>query len=354
MNLERDDTLRLLAEALTGWLATNLPIERRRTMRDGAAHIACWRSMQQALGLAGAGLPEAWGGFGGGAEAHMVIMEALGAALAVVPYAESAVLVGTLLQCLGLDDLGRALAGGETLIVCAWEEPQSRGHAAAIETRAVPQGAQWRLTGTKRAVRWAAEADMVLATARTDQGPALFRIDAPLPLRPCRLIDDHPAADLDLADTPAQLLATAIGPALDRAVGAATAAICAEAVGLMRTMLDDTIAYTRDRRQFGQPLATFQVLQHRMVDMRMLIEQSAAAALLAALKGDDPAVIAAAKTTVGEAARQVGQQAVQLHGAMGLTEELRVGHYFRRTTAIENQYGDADFHLRRYARLRVA
>jgi alkylation response protein AidB-like acyl-CoA dehydrogenase len=119
-------------------------------------------------------------------------------------------------------------------------------------------------------------------------------------------------------------------------------------------MLDDTIDYTRQRKQFGQPLASFQVLQHRMVDMRMGIEQSAAAALLAALKGEDPAVIAAAKTTVSEFARKVGQDAVQLHGAMGLTEELRVGHYFRRTTAIENQYGDADYHVRRYAGLRVA
>ncbi|WP_226016135.1 acyl-CoA dehydrogenase family protein [Novosphingobium sp. FKTRR1] len=358
MNLELDDDLRLLADSVSGWLAQHLPFDRRRALRGGMAQRAFWDEFQGALAVAGAGLPESLGGFGGGAPAHMVVMEAAGAALAPLPYIDSAVLVGTLLTELGGHDaLGQAIAKGEALAVLAWEEAQSRGEPLSLRTTA-EQGASggWTLTGTKRAVRWAAEADTVLVTAQTTQGPAIFRLTGPLALTTYRLIDDHPAADLVLDGQPGELLAVgdAVAAALVLAVDAATAALCAEAVGLMRTLLADTIDYTRQRKQFGQTLSSFQVLQHRMVDMRMQIEQAAAAALLAALKPRDPAVISAAKTTIGDAVRFVGQQAVQLHGAMGMTEELRVGHYFRRTTAIENQFGDADRHLARYVALKVA
>lgn len=358
MNLEPDDDLRLLAESLSGWLAQHLPFERRREMRDAASQVALWREMNVALGLAGAGLPAAWGGFGRGSEAHMVVAEALGVALAPTPYVESAVLAGTLLEALAENDLGQAIADG-AIIVVAWEEPQSRGDPASIRTTARADGNGWRLDGLKRAVRWAGEAEALVVSAMTPEGPALFRVapGAPgLALREYRLIDDHPACDVTLEGAQAELLVVgdAAALALAHAVDAATAATCAEGVGLMRTLLDDTIAYTRERKQFGQALASFQVLQHRMVDMRILVEQSSAAALLAALQVDDPAAVSAAKTTVGEAVRKVGQEAVQLHGAMGLTEELRVGHYFRRTTAIENQFGDADAHLARYRELKLA
>jgi alkylation response protein AidB-like acyl-CoA dehydrogenase len=203
------------------------------------------------------------------------------------------------------------------------------------------------------------QADVLLVSASTPDGPGLFHVEPDAPgvsRRPVRLIDDHPACDLALEETPARLVSAGsdASAALSAAVDAATAAVCAEAVGLMRTLLDDTIDYTRQRKQFGQALASFQVLQHRMVDMRMAVEQASAAALLAALRPDDPAAVSTAKTTIGEAVRFVGQQAVQLHGAMGLTEDLRVGHYFRRTTAIENQFGDADRHLARYRDLRIA
>ncbi|WP_225206527.1 acyl-CoA dehydrogenase family protein [Novosphingobium huizhouense] len=356
MNLELDEDLRMLADSVSGWLKQYLPFDRRRELRGGAAMRAFWDEMQGALGIAGAGLPEAWGGFGHGPEAHMVVAEALGSALAPTPYIESPVVVGTLLAKLGgHDELGAALAAGK-LVVLGWEEEQSRGDARSVRTQAVQDGASWRLTGTKRAVRWAAQADTVLATARTTDGLALFRIDGAAPTRDYRLIDDHPAADLLLDATPATLIAAgdAAEAAILAAVDAGTAAVCAEGVGLMRTLLDDTVDYTKQRKQFGQALASFQVLQHRMVDMRIQLEQSAAAAILAALRGNDPAAVSAAKAQVGEAARYIGQQAVQLHGGMGLTEELRVGHYFRRTTAIENQFGDADAHTRRYRKLKVA
>jgi len=356
VNLELSEDLRMLADSVAGWLKQHLPFDRRRDMREGAPMLAFWQEMHGALGLAGAGLPEAWGGFGHGAEAHMVVAEALGTALAATPYIEAPVVVGTLLGRLGgQEELGAALAAG-SVVVLAWEEEQSRGDATSVRTVAVPEGGAWALSGTKRAVRWAAQAETVLVTAQTANGLAVFRLDGPAPMRDYRLIDDHPAADLLLDRTPATLIAAgeAAASAILAAVDAGTAAVCAEGVGLMRTLLHDTVDYTRQRKQFGQPLAAFQVLQHRMVDMRIHLEQSAAAALLAALRGGDPAAVSAAKAQVGEAARYIGQQAVQLHGGMGLTEELRVGHYFRRATAIENQFGDADAHTLRYRKLKVA
>lgn len=360
MNLELDEDLRLLGESLAGWLKQNLPFDRRRNLRAPDAQLAFWQELNAALGLAGAGLLENWGGFGAGMPAHMVAMEALGAALAPTPYVETAVIAGTLLARLDpASELGGAIVSFSQLVIPAWEEVQSRGDPMSLRTTATQAGDSWRLSGAKCAVRWGAEADVLLVSAMTPQGPGLFRLDpaaAGVTRRGVRLIDDHPACELKLADAPAQAIAIgqAVADALVAAIDAGTAAVCAEGVGLMRTLLDDTIDYTRQRKQFGQTLASFQALQHRMVDMRILIEQSAAAMLLAVLKVDDQSAVSTAKTTVSEAVRKIGQEAVQLHGAMGLTEELRVGHYFRRTTAIENQFGDADRHVARYRNLKFA
>ncbi|WP_374528659.1 acyl-CoA dehydrogenase family protein [Novosphingobium sp.] len=360
MNLELDDDLRMLGESLSGWLGQHLPFERRATLRAPAAQLAFWRELDGALTLAGAGLPESWGGFGAGMSAHMVVMEALGAALASTPYVESAVIAGTLLERLAPQGpLGPQIASGEKLVIPAWDEVQGRGDPLSLRTTASEGADGWRITGAKCAVRWGGQADVLLVSAITAQGPGVFVVDpsaSGVAGREVRLIDDHPALELTLSDAPGTPLAVgeAAGAALVAAIDAGTAAVCAEGVGLMRTLLDDTIDYTKQRKQFGQTLVSFQALQHRMVDMRMLIEQSAAAVLLAVLKVDQPAAVSTAKTTVGEAVRKVGQEAVQLHGAMGLTEELRVGHYFRRATAIENQFGDADRHLARYRDLTLA
>lgn len=360
MNLELDDDLRMLGESLSGWLGQNLPFERRARLRAPQDQLAFWRELNGALALAGAGLPEGWGGFGSGMGAHMVVMEALGAALASTPYVETAVIAGTLLERLDpAGPLGPQIASGERLVVPAWDEVQGRGDPLSLRTIASEGASGWRITGAKCAVRWGGQADVLLVSALTPDGPGVFVVapkDSGILGREIRLIDDHPALELKFVDAPAQPLAIgeSAAAALVAAIDAGTAAVCAEGVGLMRTLLDDTIDYTKQRKQFGQVLASFQALQHRMVDMRMLIEQSTAATLLAVLKADQPAAVSAAKTTVGEAVRKVGQEAVQLHGAMGLTEELRVGHYFRRTTAIENQFGDADRHLARYRNLKFA
>ena len=163
-----------------------------------------------------------------------------------------------------------------------------------------------------------------------------------------------PAADLDLdglwLDSAAEIGRGQDGEAaLQAAVDAAIAALAAEAAGLARVLLDDTLLYTKQRKQFGATLSSFQALQHRMVDMLMLREAISAAAMLAALKPGDAQATAAAKATIGDALRKIGQEAVQLHGAMGMTEELRVGHYFKRATAIEQRLGTSDLHVARYA-----
>jgi alkylation response protein AidB-like acyl-CoA dehydrogenase len=143
-------------------------------------------------------------------------------------------------------------------------------------------------------------------------------------------------------------------PLIELVVDEATAALCSEAVGGMRQMLHDTVEYTKQRRQFGQPLASFQVLQHRMVDMYMALEQAVSAVYLATLQLDADATtrrkaVSAAKVTIGRSARMIGQNAVQLHGGMGMTDELAISHYFKRATVIEHEFGNVDFHLARYA-----
>ena len=358
MDLEFSEEERLLRDSLARFLAQQLPFEKRRAMRGAEAQLAAWREVDAAIGVGAAPLPERIGGFGGGRVAAMIVAEELGAALAVTPFIDCHILSATLLLALGEEARVGAIVRGDALVVTAIEEPQTRGAIAAIRTRAEPAPDGWTLTGRKIAVPFAAEASDIILPARDESGrlrlfllPAASLCDK---LHAYLTIDDGPAADL-LLDGLWVPRASEIGAgqdgeaALAAAVEAAVAALCAEAAGLARVLLDDTLAYTRQRRQFGQPLSSFQALQHRMVDMLLLREQISAAALLAALKPGDARASAAAKATANEAIRQIGQEAVQLHGAMGMTEELRVGHYFKRATAIEQRLGTRDAHVARYA-----
>ena len=205
-----------------------------------------------------------------------------------------------------------------------------------------------------------------MITAQTPEGISLFltEFDAASPppgmtVHCFRTIDDRRAADLVLDEVrlPSDaLLGEAEWPSLARARDEGAAAVCSEAVGCMRKVLADTVEYAKQRHQFGQPIGSFQVLQHRMVDMYIELEQAVAAVYLAVLNLDaEPAVraraVSAAKVTVGRAARFVGQNAVQLHGGMGMTEELAIGHYFKRLTAMQYEFGTTDHHLSRYAAL---
>jgi len=358
MDLEFSEEERLLRDSLARFLTQRFPFEKRRGLRGAEAQLAAWREIDAAIGVGAAPLPEHVGGFGGGRVAAMIVAEELGAALAVTPFIDCHVLSATLLLALGEDARARAIARGDALVITAIEEPQTRGDIAATRARAMAAPGGWALIGRKIAVPFAAEASDILLPARDEGGQ--LRIFQLRPASLCdklhayRTIDDAPAADL-LLDGVRVDTASEIGrgrdaeAALHAAVEAAVAALCAEAAGLARVLLDDTLAYTRQRRQFGQPLSSFQALQHRMVDMLLLREEISAAALLAALKPRDARASAGAKATVNEAIRKIAQEAVQLHGAMGMTEELRVGHYFKRATAIEQRLGTSDAHVARYA-----
>ena len=369
MDLSLSDEQVMLRDTLTRYLAQSFAFDPHRE-RDADA---LWHALGRNLGVLGATLPAEAGGLGGGAVETMVIADALGEALAPVPYIETAVIAAGLLKRVPGERAAALLptiADGSVRAVLAAGEADSRQALEAVATTAKQSGNGWQLDGEKVVIAGAPGADWLLVTARTSgatrdvRGVSLFLVPATadgLSRHDYRLIDGLPASDLTLAGVqlPADALLGSEGgalPLLEQARDDGIAALCAEAAGLTRKMLADTVAYTKERRQFGQPLASFQALQHRMVDMFIAVEQATSAAYLAALHLDDEAAdraraIAAAKATVADAVRFVGQNAVQLHGGMGMTDELAVGHYFRRATAIEQQFGAADHHAKRYAAL---
>ena len=361
MDLKLDEQQQLLRQSLDRYLERTLPFDARRGQTGPGAFIEYWQMLERDLGIAAAGLPESCGGFDGGSESEMIVSATLARALAVTPYIACNVLTATLLDELGQDVLLDRIVGGGFLATTAIEEPHTRGDVSLIGARAEERGGAWYLTGTKCVVDFAAQADLLLVPARTaDRQFALFAIEPARfgeGLKSFALIDDTPAADLicdDLRLPQDTCIArgAAVLPALERAVARALSACCAEASGIAAVMVADTVAYTKEREQFGVPIASFQALQHRMVDMWSKAQEIEAAALLAALRNDDPAAVSAAKATVGEGLRLIGQEAVQLHGAMGLTEDLRVGHYFKRATVLENRLGTTADHVERYRKLR--
>lgn len=353
----------LLRDGLTKFLAARYDLaESRSAAKTGAGwQPGIWRAFADELGILGATFPESVGGIGGGPTELMVITEALGHALVIEPYVGTVVTSGGLL--LRADtDRSRALleeiAAGDAVVALADIDGDS-------ETGAERDGDGWILRGTKAVVADAPLATHLLISAQTPQGISLFctEFDAAAPpagltVHAYRTIDDRRAADLTIDELrlPADALLGEAGPSLERARDEAAAAVCSEAVGGMRKVLADTVEYCRQRQQFGQPIGSFQVLQHRMVDMYMEVEQAVAAVYLAILNlAAEPDVraraVSAAKATVGRAARFVGQNAVQLHGGMGMTEELAIGHYFKRLTAVQYEFGSTDQHLARYATL---
>jgi alkylation response protein AidB-like acyl-CoA dehydrogenase len=232
-----------------------------------------------------------------------------------------------------------------------------------VTTTAHRDGDAWLLDGAKIVALNAPLATHLIVTASTPAGLSLFLVDLAadttgLTMNKYRTVDDRWAADIELRGVRAVLLGPdgAAWPSLAQARDEGAAAVCAEAVGNMRKVLADTVEYSKQRHQFGAPIGSFQALQHRMVDMHMELEQSVAAVYLAVLNlGAEPdrraRAVSAAKATVGRAARFIGQNAVQLHGGMGMTEELAIGHYFKRLTAMQYEFGSTDFHVARYAAL---
>jgi alkylation response protein AidB-like acyl-CoA dehydrogenase len=325
-----------------------------------------WKTFAE-LGWLAVGAPEELGGFGGPIET-LLLMEQFGRGLVVSPYVGQVVLAGTLLRSAGRDEELARLVEGDERFAVAYEEPHARYDPAKVETAAVRDGDAYVLTGSKVRVLDASTAGTLLVSARTGDEISLFAVpaDAPNVARERYAAEDgYDVANVRLDGVrvdAANLVGPAGGglPLLERALDHAIAALCAEGLGLMSLMLEATVEYTKQRQQFGVPIGSFQALQHRMAEMFIEVELARSMAYLAAMtlteENDDVKRrrgISAAKAQVAKSGRFVGQNAIQLHGGIGMSEEYKVGHYFKRMTAVERLLGDADYHIARYVASRA-
>ena len=363
----------LLRDSVAGWLADHYDFDQRRAAVSTplGRRPETWSAFANDLGLLGATFPEADGGLGGGPLEAMVILEAFGGRLVTEPYLGTAVIGGGFLTAASSPMAREIIAeiiAGRTILAFAWAEPRGRYDLAHLETTARKDGGGWILGGHKSVVVDAPWADRLIVTARTGggrrerAGVSLFLVDkaaAGVTTRDYPTVDGGRASEVYFEDVavPGEALLAPEGEALplvERIVDEAIAGVCAEACGVLRGLHEGTVDYTRQRRQFGAPLSSFQVLQHRMVDMYIQFEQAISMTYMAHIKLSAPEkerakAISAAKVQIGRSARYIGQQSIQLHGGVGMTMEYKIGHYFKRMTMIESTLGDSDFHLRRLA-----
>ncbi|MBX3454733.1 acyl-CoA dehydrogenase family protein [Ferrovibrio sp.] len=372
MDFQLSDEQKLLADSLEGWLRKQYAFEDwRKLVRSELGYSqANWQTFAE-MGWLGVALPEDHGGLGGGPVETMVIAERFGAALVAEPYFSSIVLGGGLVAIAG-DQAQQAeilpkLAEGRIKLAFAFAEHGSRFALNEVATKATKTGAGYAISGKKIVVWDAPGADLLIVLARTaggsgdENGLGLFLVDnkaAGVTRRDYRTVDARRAADISFENASAIALgdAEAAFPHVMAVVDKAIAYLAAEAVGAMQVLHETTLAYVKTRKQFGRAIGDFQVIQHRMVDMMIHLESARSLALLATLKADAPAperakAAAAAKVQIGKSGRWVGQQAVQLHGGMGMTDELNVGHYMKRLMMIDTAFGHADYHQRRFAAL---
>jgi alkylation response protein AidB-like acyl-CoA dehydrogenase len=376
VDFEFSEEQRQLREVVERYLTEQYDFDRFRTIKNSDAgwDATVWRGLAE-LGLLGINVPAAQGGLGFGPLETLAMMGACGRSLLLEPVLSSAVIATAVLRAFGDDTAANQMlsrmAIGDEIAVLAHYESDSRFETQWVSTRARRVGEKYRLDGHKGVVMHAGAANTLLVSARTAgeagdaQGVTLFRVprDTPgLVLDVYPTVDGQRAADVYLkgVELPVGCELGAEGAAL-AAIAAALdvglAALCADAVGVMQALVDATVDYVRQRQQFGQPIGRFQALQHRIADMLIHLEQARSMSYLAALRcsGDDVGerrrALSAAKAVIGQACRFVGQQAVQLHGGMGMTDELRVSHWFKRLTAADLMFGDSDTHLQRYAAL---
>ncbi len=374
MDFRYSDEQLALQETLQRFIARDYDFERRRALaRSALGYSAEAWAQYAALGLLGLPFPEQFGGFGGNAVDVMAVMEQFGQGLLLEPFLSTVVLCGGLIRDAASDAIKKAtlpqIAEGKLQLALAAYEAAGRYELAHVATTAVREATGWRISGRKTVVLDAPSADLFLVSARSSgnrtdgEGISLFlvRRDAPgLTLEPYPTQSGGRAADLQLQQVHIEDAAV-IGaperalPVIERAVDHAIAALCAEALGIVTALNQATLSYLKTRKQFGTVIGSFQVLQHRMADMFIAAEQTRSMAIIAALHGtgDEPAArrraIAGAKAYIGQAARFVGQQAVQLHGAMGVVDDVIVSHYFKRLTMIDMTFGDADHHMARFS-----
>ena len=359
-----------LGDMVHRFFAEQYAFDARRKILDSSAGWSreIWSNLAE-LGLLSLQVPEEQGGIAPAVVETLLTATATGAAMLLEPWLPSAVVATVLIRELGSaqqrEEMLPAMAAGERIAVPAHSEPSARYDLQTVTTSARRAGREWELTGQKSVVLHAPCADLLLVSARTSgsardpDGISLFAVRREargVKLSQYRTLDGSCAADLELADAPGALIGTE-GMAfagIARAFDVALAARCAEAVGALQAILDSTVEYTKTRHQFGVPIGRFQALQHRMADMLIHVEQARSMSYLAAVRAAEPSsrerrrALSAAKVVVGNACRFVGQQAVQLHGGMGVTDEIAVSHLFRRLTALEMALGDTTHHLEQF------
>ena len=365
MNFDYNEEQQLLADSVRRFIQKDYDFEARRKLVASAEGYSekVWGAFAE-MGLTGIPFSPDYGGFGGGAVDLMSVMEAFGEGLVVEPFLPTVGLGARCVARAGSDAQKKAVlpsvVEGKLKMVFAFSERGSRYDLAHVNVVAKKSGGGWTLDGEKAVVLGAPSAAKLVVSAKTPAGLSLFLGDAKaVKMKPYRTLDEMRAADVVLANSPGELLGAEAGalPVIEEAVDFATALVCAEAVGAMKFSCDTTLDYLKTRKQFGVPIGTFQALQHRIVDMVVAYEQARSMAFLACSQADSAAdakerarAISAAKIKIADNARLISQEAIQLHGGMGMSEELKVSHSFRRLTMIAQQFGDADHHLERFAR----
>lgn len=375
MNFDLNEEQQMLVDSIGKFLKNDYPFETRRKLVNSELGFSAqnWKTFAE-LGWLSVPFSADNGGFGGSTVDLMLMQEQFGTALVTEPLIPTLILGGRLIELLGdaaqKETLLAAVIQGELQLALAYNERIARNNPAVVGTTAKREGDSYVLNGEKVVVLNGHAADKILVTARTsgdtnsENGISVFVVDANtagLQRKGFTTVDGLRAADVTFTNVkvPAANLLGAEGAAfnaLETVLDEATLALCAEAVGAMEVLYKTTVDYTKTRKQFGTPIGKFQVLQFRMVDMFMAHEQSKSMLYMAALRsleGRDAArkAVSGLKVQVGKAGRKVGQEAIQLHGGMGMTDELNVGYYFKRLTAIDALFGNVDYHLARYARV---
>ena len=377
MDFSFTDEQSMLRDSVGAYLADHYDFDKRKAAIRSASgwRPEVWKAFAEDLGILGASFPEDLGGLGGGGVETMVVMEECGRALEVEPYLGTVVIGGGFLRRAGTPaaaDLIGKIISGEATMAFAWAESQGRYNLANVATTARKNGAGWVLSGQKAVVIGAPWVSHLIVTARTGGGQrdaggvSVFLVDKNakgVVTRNYPTVDGQRASEVffENVSVGADALIGGEGaglPLVEKVMDEATVALCAEAVGVLRKLHEGTLEYTKQRKQFGQPIAAFQVLQHRMVDMFMQVEQAVSMTYMAHIKlgedaGERAKAVSAAKVQIGRACRFVGQNAIQLHGGMGMTDEMAIGHYFKRATIIEGLFGSVDHHLRRYEHLSI-
>lgn len=376
MDFSFSEEQKLLQDSVQRFMQNSYPFEARQRLIDTDEGFSRenWSTFAE-LGWLALPFSEDAGGFGGTPVEMMILMEEFGKGLVVEPYLSSVVLAGAFIDEAGSpaqkESVLAEIMAGTRLGAFAFVEPQARFNLADVTTSAEAKGDGYIINGFKGVVLGGPSADVLVVPARTsgdqkdDNGITLFLVDADtkgISRRNYPTIDGHRASEItfDKVQVDADSVIGEVDkglPVMEKVIDHAIMAIGAEAVGGMEILYKATVEYCKQRDQFGQPIGTFQVLQHRMVDMFMEYEQAKSLLYMAAMKLDEGydvearKAVSALKVQVGKSGKFIGQSAIQLHGGMGMTEELNVGHYFKRLTSIDTLFGNVDHHLRKFSKV---